>query len=272
MEGRFEEARALIAAADAAFEELGRTLGSAVSHHAAMVELLAGDPVAAERLLRQGYAALEEMGEKRCSPRRRRSWARRCWHRGVTRKRGSGRSSAPSRRTRTTCTPRACGARCTRRCLSARGESADAERYAREALAFAERTDDTNTIADAHVVLGGVLALRRDTEAARAELSRAVELYERKGNLVAGRSGARPACSARARLRRSAPLAMATSKFFEELPLLMDGTDQVGLCVMGPIGTGDNIVWVRAWAWQQNGDNSRPRRATRESTCPERIP
>ena len=64
MEGRFEEARALIAAADAAFEELGRTLGSAVSHHAAMVELLAGDPVAAERLLRQGYAALEEMGEK----------------------------------------------------------------------------------------------------------------------------------------------------------------------------------------------------------------
>jgi hypothetical protein len=48
---------------------------------------------------------------------------------------------------------------------------------------------------------------------------------------------------------------MATSKFFEELPLLMDGTDQVGLCVMGPIGTGDNIVWVRAWAWQQNGDN-----------------
>ena len=67
---------------------------------------------------------------------------------------------------------------------SARGESADAERYAREALAFAERTDDTNTIADAHVVLGGVLALRRDTEDARAELSRAVELYERKGNLV----------------------------------------------------------------------------------------
>ena len=47
---------------------------------------------------------------------------------------------------------------------------------------------------------------------------------------------------------------MATSKFFEEIPLLMDGNTQVGVCVMGPIGTGDNIVWVRAWAWQQNGD------------------
>jgi hypothetical protein len=46
---------------------------------------------------------------------------------------------------------------------------------------------------------------------------------------------------------------MATSKFFEVLPLLKDGSTQVGLCVMGPIGTGDNIVWVRAWAWQQNG-------------------
>ena len=64
MEGRFDEARALLAASDAAFEELGLTLSSAVSHHAAMVELLAGDPVAAERCLRKGYAALEEMGER----------------------------------------------------------------------------------------------------------------------------------------------------------------------------------------------------------------
>jgi hypothetical protein len=47
---------------------------------------------------------------------------------------------------------------------------------------------------------------------------------------------------------------MATSKFFEVLPLLNDGPTQVGLCVMGPIGDGDNIVWVRAWAWQQNED------------------
>jgi tetratricopeptide (TPR) repeat protein len=68
--------------------------------------------------------------------------------------------------------------------LSARDEPEDAERYAREAVVFAERTDDTNTIADAHVVLGGVLARRANAEAARAELSRGIELYERKGNLV----------------------------------------------------------------------------------------
>jgi ATP/maltotriose-dependent transcriptional regulator MalT len=68
--------------------------------------------------------------------------------------------------------------------LSARGEPADAELFAREAVAFAERTDDTSTIADAHVVLGGVLAIRGNTEAAQAELSRGLELYERKGNVV----------------------------------------------------------------------------------------
>jgi hypothetical protein len=48
---------------------------------------------------------------------------------------------------------------------------------------------------------------------------------------------------------------MATSKFFEVLPLLMDGSKQVGVCAMGPIGNGDNIVWIRSWVWQQDGDN-----------------
>ena len=152
--------------------------------------------------------------------------------------------------------------------LSARGEPADAERYAREAVAFAERTDDTNTIADAHVVLGGVLARRANAEAARAELSRGDRAVRAQGQSGRRRSGPRPACSARPRLRRSARLAMATSKFFEVLPLLKDGNTQVGLCVMGPIGTGDNIIWVRAWAGSRTATTSLPRRAMRASTCP----
>ena len=48
---------------------------------------------------------------------------------------------------------------------------------------------------------------------------------------------------------------MPISRFFEELPLLEDNKDkQVGLCVMGPVGTGDNLIWMSAWAWQQDGD------------------
>jgi hypothetical protein len=48
---------------------------------------------------------------------------------------------------------------------------------------------------------------------------------------------------------------MPFSRFFEELPLLRDNRDeQVGLCVMGPIGAGDTLIWMSAWAWQQDGD------------------
>ena len=48
---------------------------------------------------------------------------------------------------------------------------------------------------------------------------------------------------------------MAASKFFEQLPVLKDGTSQVGVCAMGPIGDGDKLIWMRAWVWQQDGDD-----------------
>jgi len=49
---------------------------------------------------------------------------------------------------------------------------------------------------------------------------------------------------------------MPVSRFFEELPLLKDNAgNQVGLCVMGPVGAGDNLVWMSAWAWQQQDDD-----------------
>ena len=44
------------------------------------------------------------------------------------------------------------------------------------------------------------------------------------------------------------------SKFLEVLPLLMDGSDQVGVCAMGPIGDGDKLIWMRVWVWQQDGE------------------
>ena len=42
----------------------GRPLNSSVSHVDGIVEMLAGDPAAAERRLLEGYRALEEMGDK----------------------------------------------------------------------------------------------------------------------------------------------------------------------------------------------------------------
>jgi hypothetical protein len=49
---------------------------------------------------------------------------------------------------------------------------------------------------------------------------------------------------------------MSASRFDEVLPVLFDNQhEQVGVCTMGPIGTGDTIKWMRVWAWQQNGDD-----------------
>lgn len=45
------------------------------------------------------------------------------------------------------------------------------------------------------------------------------------------------------------------SKFFEVLPLLVDGGNQVGVCAMGPIGDGDTLIWMRVWVWQQDGED-----------------
>ena len=64
MVGRFPLARELLATSNAACAELGLTLNAATAQNEAFVELLAGNPAAAEASLRAGYRALEEMGER----------------------------------------------------------------------------------------------------------------------------------------------------------------------------------------------------------------
>jgi tetratricopeptide (TPR) repeat protein len=66
--------------------------------------------------------------------------------------------------------------------LARRGELQEGERLARDAVALAAETDMLNAHADALVDLAEVLALAGQD--ARAELARALALYERKGNLV----------------------------------------------------------------------------------------
>ena len=48
---------------------------------------------------------------------------------------------------------------------------------------------------------------------------------------------------------------MPASKFDEVLPILRHENAQVGVCAMGPVGTGDTLIWMRVWVWQQDGDN-----------------
>ena len=71
------------------------------------------------------------------------------------------------------------------RVLARRSEVQAAEALAREALAIAEATDFVNERADSLIDLSHVLEESRRCDEAIAAASRAVHLYELKGNVVA---------------------------------------------------------------------------------------
>jgi predicted ATPase/class 3 adenylate cyclase len=185
MEGRFDEARAMLATSDGAYQELGLSLNSAVSHHTATVELLAGDPVAAERGLRRGFDALEEMGDRALLS----TTAAFLGEALLAQDRDDeaerfARLSAELTAEDDVLT-QAMWRGVQAAILARRGGLAEAERLARQGVGLAERTDFLNHRAEALVVLGTVLAQQGRSEGAQGALAEALGLYERKGNLVA---------------------------------------------------------------------------------------
>jgi tetratricopeptide (TPR) repeat protein len=68
--------------------------------------------------------------------------------------------------------------------LARHGDAEEAERLAREAVAITEPTQEINARADSLVDLGAVLELIEKPEDARVAYARALDLYERKGNVV----------------------------------------------------------------------------------------
>jgi len=185
MEGRFDEARALLETSDATFEELGLSLNSAVSHHAAVVEMLAGDPAAAERCLRKGFDALEEMGDRAVLS----TTAAFLGETLVAQERDEEAERfaelSAELAVEDDVITQAIWRGVQASVLARRGGLAEAERMARQAVSLAERTDFLNHRADALVVLGGVLAQQERPEAAQEALAGALKLYEQKGNLIA---------------------------------------------------------------------------------------
>jgi predicted ATPase/class 3 adenylate cyclase/DNA-binding winged helix-turn-helix (wHTH) protein len=199
MEGRFGEARELLATSEAAFEELGLTLNSAVSHHAAMVELLAGDPVAAERSLRRGYAALQEMGDRALLSTTAAFLGQALLAQGREQEAESLADVSAELAADDDLITQVLWRGVRARALAARGELAEAESLAREAASLSERTDFVNHRADALVDLGIVLRQLRRAHDAQAVFAQALRLYEQKGNSVA-------AARLRADLAMPAPL------------------------------------------------------------------
>jgi tetratricopeptide (TPR) repeat protein len=185
MRGHFDMAREMVAEAKALAEELG--LGTAAEgalQGTGEIELLAGDPRAAERALRASCEILQRRGD----------WGHFAsvapFLADALHAQGRGGEAAPTielalRWTLADDTEAQMSLRRVRANLLAhQGDLEAAERLGREATELAAQTDYLNAHASALTGLAAVLDLAGEREQAAAAAEEALALYERKGNLV----------------------------------------------------------------------------------------
>ena len=188
MRGDFKRARDLCTESSVVLEELGQKLRAvAAQGYVGTIELLAGDPVAAERLLRPALDALEQLGER---PNRRHVAARlaevhaQLGHLDDAEQLAQlSRHSAPPDDIVTQVRWRIALAST----LARRSDHSGAEQLAREAVSLARATDWLNMCGDAELCLAEVLAAAGNDPDSRVAADVAARLYETKGNLVLAR-------------------------------------------------------------------------------------
>jgi class 3 adenylate cyclase/tetratricopeptide (TPR) repeat protein len=186
MLGRFDEARTILAETRAALAERGGGvwLAGVTGFASTWVELWAGDPAAAYEFGFAGFRLYEELGELSALSTvagylgqalyaldrldEAHAWAGRTAELGAS---DDASSENLWRQVRA-------------KVLARRGEPAEAERLAHEAVAICERTDGLNWQGDAYSDLAEVLMLTGKAREAAAALERAVDRYDRKENLV----------------------------------------------------------------------------------------
>jgi DNA-binding SARP family transcriptional activator len=182
-----DHGRELVEGASTIYRELGYGMALAYGCAAVLgeIELLADRPAAAEEALRASCAAFEEMNEGALLASRAAELAEAIYRQGRF-----GESERWVRVAEQHAASDDVGAQYLRRAveakLLARRESfADAERVAREAVAFAERTDALNNRAKVLLDLAEVLRLAAKSAEAVEPIELALEQFERKGNVVA---------------------------------------------------------------------------------------
>ena len=186
MQGSFEEARRLNRSANAITSDLGELLTAAADSVAdGFVELLADDPAAAEAKLRVGYEALKEMGGTGPLANVAAMLARALLVQGHDDEAGQltrvCREITAEKQVDTQSRWRQIQAVI----LGRRGELHDAKRFALEAVAMADDSQQPDTRAEARMDLAAVLRLAGRPEEGAKRAREALELYENKGNQVA---------------------------------------------------------------------------------------
>jgi tetratricopeptide (TPR) repeat protein len=186
LEGKFQPARGLIAEAGEIYEQLGWTRPYATGYGtiAAEIESLAGEPAAAEALLRAACETLERMGERVHGSTQAAQLADVLYELGAydEAERWASLSEANS-------PPGDVSAQCSWRPVRAklmtrRGELDAARTLAEEAVALAEPTDTLNRKGTLRLDLAEVLRLGGAPSTATPLIDEAMRLFEAKGSTV----------------------------------------------------------------------------------------
>jgi DNA-binding SARP family transcriptional activator len=193
MEGQFDEARRMARQDRAILEDLGLKVAAGMAaEEYGLVEILAGDPAAAERELRGGFEALEEIGEASILANLAAMLAQVLYRqkRDADALRFSEISEQASARDDLSAQVQWRAARA--KVLARMGQSEEAERLALEAVALAEATQDFPLLrGDALLDLGEVLIAIGRRQAAVGPIEKALSLHEQKGNVVSASAARR---------------------------------------------------------------------------------
>jgi tetratricopeptide (TPR) repeat protein len=186
MRGNFDEARALARSADAIAEELGQKLWLAVGGMAVWeIEMLAGDPSAAEAAVRRSCEQLEELGDTGYRATASGELATSLLALGRLDEAKHWTETAEALSSGDDVISQILWRQVRAQVLAPTGEQEDAERLAREAVALGEATDLLNWHGSALTSLAEVYASTGRADEAREQLEQALALYEQKGNIVA---------------------------------------------------------------------------------------
>ena len=186
MQGRFDEARAILAEvrAELADRAAGIGLATVMSHDSVGLELLAGDPAAAIELGEEGCRLLDELGEKAFLSTGAGNLAHALYDLGRLEEADTWAIRAAELGASDDAITQMFWRQVRAKVLARRGEDQEAEQLAREAVAIAEATDMIDPQGDACFDLCEVLLLVGKPDEAAAALEQAIERYERKGNVV----------------------------------------------------------------------------------------
>jgi len=190
MQGDFETARSLYREARAGLRDLGHGVREASSSlDSALIELLAGDPVAAERELRGDYEALTAMGETYFLPTMAALLGRAVGEQGRDAEALTLTEAAEKLAAEDDVDSQVLW-RCARVPILCRaGSFGAAEELARAALDIAKKTDVSMLQAAASIEIARVLSLTGRTADAQMLMREAISLYTAKGDIVsAGRA------------------------------------------------------------------------------------